>query len=516
MIRITIDVRAVLIAAVVFLCGASGALAEVRPARIFANHMVLQCDRPVPVWGHADAGAAVTVAFSGQTVETKADAAGRWRVDLKPLRASVVRQQMTVRSGDDRVVFDDVLVGEVWLADGQSNMEYRVAQMAKALPEGQAMADMADLPAVRYRKIHDRDAPQPVDDLKDAQDWVVCTPQTVGNCSAVAFVFARRVHLTLGVPVGIIDCSWGGTPIEPHIPIEAFTGHPTLEKLAALAKANDIDGIKALPGGTYVRGSNWLPATIYNGRVAPVKPYAIRGGIWYQAESNCGHGEDPRDYEQKMRALIRGWRSVFEQPDLPVYFVQLPQWNSYAWTYAREEQRRAMAVPNTGMAVTIDLDNANNIHPPNKIDVGERLACWPLAQVYGKTMEVSGPLFRNAKAKDGAMVVTFDHVTHGLLIGGIEGVGKIVAATGDDAVLHGFELAGADGVWHDAQATIEGEAVVVRSAEVKQPAAVRYACAPQAAKDKPWNLYNGAGMPASPFCSDWSLMPYDPAKNPMK
>ena len=264
-----------------------------------------------------------------------------------------------------------------------------------------------------------------------------------------------------------------------------------------------------------MRSSAWLAGTIYNGRVAPVAPYAIRGAIWYQGESNCGRGEDPRDYAHKMRALVRGWRDAWGQKDLPFYFVQLPQWNSYAWTYLREEQRLALDVDGTGMAVTIDLDNAGDIHPPNKIDVGERLARWPLAKVYGREVAYSGPLYRGASFHGAVVTVTFDHIgdDDGLMVGRVLGVSRVGEAKND--ALHGFELVGDDGTWHDADAKIEGRTVIVSSLQVKRAVAVRYACYPEAPENRTPNLYNRAGLPASPFCSDWRRMPYDHARNPL-
>ena len=484
------------------------------PARIFSDHMVLQRDLPVPVWGRADAGQLVTVEFAGQSVKAKASDEGHWQARLDALKANSAGRVMRIRSasGEDDVVIRDVLVGEVWFSGGQSNMAYTTGQMARRLPEGKALVGGAELGGIRLRKVNERDAPLPRDNLTGGS-WDVCSPQSVGRHSAVAFVFARRIHRALGVPVGIIDCSWGGTPIEPYIPADAFTGHPTLEKLAALTKAGDIEAVRRLPGGTFARSPAWLAGAIYNGRIAPVAPYAIRGAIWYQGESNSGRGEDPRMYAHKMRALVRGWRNAWGREDLPLYFVQLPQWKSYAWTYLREEQLRALDQEYTGMAVTIDLDNAGDIHPPNKIDVGERLARWPLAKLYGKKIPFSGPLFREAEVRGVEVVVRFDYAKEGLMAGRIEGVRIIVGAKDD--VLHGFELAGKDGVWYRAKAKVNGQAVLVNSPQVKHPLAVRYACHPEAPKQRPWNLYSKAGLPASPFCSDWSKMPYDPGKNPL-
>ena len=495
----------------VALCWVLPSLAVLQPAKIFSDHMVLQRDAEVPIWGKSDAGASVKVSFAGQSVQGKADKEGRWKVKVAQMKASAKGRSLEISSGDQKVTIRDILIGDVWFAGGQSNMDYKVKGMARRLPEGKAMADAANYPAIRHRKVNERNAPVPQSDLTGGA-WVVCSPQSVHGFSGVAFVFARRLHLELKIPIGVIDCAWGGTPIEPYVPATAFKGHPTLVKLAALAKAGDFEAIKKMPGGTFVRSPAWLAGAIYNGRIAPVAPYGICGAIWYQAESNCGKGEDPRHYRYKQRALIQGWRQAWDNENLPFFYVQLPQWKSYAWTYAREEQLQAMDVNGTGMVVTIDLDNANDIHPPNKIDVGERLALWPLAKLYGKKVAFSGPLFRDAYIRDSEVVVRFDYAKEGLMAGRIEGVGKIVEVK--DGILHGFELVGEDGVWHPAKAKVNARTVLVKSLSVKQPVAVRYACHPEARKDRPWNLYSKVGLPASPFCSDWSKMPYDPAKNP--
>ena len=308
-------------------CLATISSAAVSPAKIFSDHMVLQRDLPAPIWGLADAGSTVIVRFDDQSINAKADTNGAWRVHLKPMKASGTSRDMEIQSGDERVVIKDILVGEVWFAGGQSNMAFTAGQMASKLPQGKALVEAADHAGIRFRKINEGNAPSPQQDLKGGA-WDVCSPQTAARHSAVTFVFARRLHGELKVPIGIIDCSWGGTPIEPYIPAQSFTGHPTLVKLAALAKAGDVEAIKAMDGGTYARSPAWLAGAIYNGRIAPVAPYAIRGALWYQGESNCGTGEDPRDYAHKMRALIRSWREAWGQKEMPFYYVQLPQWNS--------------------------------------------------------------------------------------------------------------------------------------------------------------------------------------------
>ena len=495
------------------LWGKWSAFADLQPAKIFSDHMVLQRDATVPVWGWAEAGTSVTVAFADQSVTTKADEGGRWKLKLDPMVASATGRSLEISSGTRKVTIRDVLVGDVWFAGGQSNMDYKVQGMARRLPEGKALAEAANYSAIRHRKVSEKSAPRPQADLTGGS-WVVCTPQSVYGFSGVAFVFARRLHVELKVPVGIIDCAWGGTPIEPYVPASAFKGHPTLVELAKYAKAGDLEAIRKMSGGTWVRSPAWLPGAIYNGRIAPVAPYGIRGAIWYQAESNSGKGEDPRDYRYKQRALVQGWRQAWNNQNLPFFYVQLPQWKSYAWTYAREEQFRAMEVAGTGMVVTIDLDNANDIHPPNKIDVGERLALWPLAKLYGKKIPFSGPLFREVEIRGTEAIVRFDYAEEGLIAGRIKSIGKIVEVKDGD--LNGFELADMDGVWHPAKAKVKGRTVMVKSLQVKQPVAVRYACHPEAPEDRPWNLYGKSGLPASPFCSDWGKMPYDPAENPMR
>ncbi|HAW97049.1 MAG TPA: sialate O-acetylesterase [Opitutae bacterium] len=495
------------------LWGQWSAFADLQPAKIFSDHMVLQRDAAVPVWGWADADTSVTVAFADQSITTKADEGGRWKLKLDPMVASATGRSLEISSGTRKVTIRDVLVGDVWFAGGQSNMDYRVQGMARRLPEGKALAEAANYSAIRHRKVSEKSAPRPQADLTGG-GWVVCTRQSVYGFSGVAFVFARRLHVELKVPVGIIDCAWGGTPIEPYIPASAFKGHPTLVELAKYAKAGDLEAIRKMSGGTWVRSPAWLPGAIYNGRIAPVAPYGIRGAIWYQAESNSGKGEDPRAYRHKQRALVEGWRKAFQQERLPFYFVQLPQWKSYAWTYAREEQLRAMEVAGTGMVVTIDLDNANDIHPPNKIDVGERLALWPLAKLYGKKIPFSGPLFREVEIRGSEAIVRFDYAEEGLIAGRIKSIGKIIEVKDGD--LNGFELADMDGVWHPAKANVKGRTVSVKSLRVSQPLAVRYACHPEAPEGSPWNLYGKSGLPTSPFCSDWGLMPYDPAENPMR
>ncbi len=509
------------VVAVAVLVVTGHAEAAVATAKIFSDHMVLQRQMPVPIWGTATPGSEIAVTFGGKTAKAVAAADGRWRAVLEPLEAEAAGRELTVSSGAERVVIEDVLVGEVWFVSGQSNMQHTAGTMARHLPAGQELVAAADLPAIRFCRINEGAAVEPRADLTAAR-WDVCTPATVAGHSAVAYVFARRLHLELAVPVGVIDSSVGGTPIEPYIPEAAFVGHPTLEKLVALARAGDKAAITALPGGTFVRGDHWLASRLYNGRIAPVVPYAIRGAVWYQGESNCGQGEDPRDYEAKLKALVTGWRTAWSRPELPVLVVQLPQWKSYAWPFLREEQRRAVAgLDHTGLVVTIDLDHANDIHPPNKIDVGERLARWPLAWFHGRDLAVQGPVFRAAEIRGGEIHVMFDHVEGGLMAGRHGVPGQPVVESGSTTI-NGCELCDEQGVWHAAEGRIVGPRLVVSSPVVPRPVAVRYACLPEAPKQEAgngagkesWNLFGTSGLPAGPFCSDPARMPYEPARNP--
>ncbi|MFZ4733631.1 MAG: sialate O-acetylesterase [Pirellulales bacterium] len=497
------------------LAAADRAAAGVRPAAVFNDHMVLQRGMPVPIWGSAEAAAEVRVSFAGQTVTAVAGSDGRWHAVLAPLDAAAAGQPLTIAAGDDRHVIADVVVGDVWLLGGQSNMEYTAGAMAARLPAGKVLVDAADLPGLRFCRIVAPAAAEPQADFATPQRWDVCTPAAGAAHSAVGFVFARRLHEALGVPVGMIDTSVGGTPIEPWIPAGAFAGHPTLEAIAAHARAGDIEAIRRMRGGTFVRGDHWLPGRLFNDRVAALVPLAIHGVAWYQGESNCGRGEDPRDYAAKLGALVAGWRSAWSRPDLPVAVVQLPQWKSYAWPFLRAEQRRATAgLGHTGLVVTIDLDHADDIHPPDKISVGERLASWSLARIHGREIAAEGPVFAAARRRGAEMVVRFtsNAVGDGLMAGRLAAPGEVVDS--GSPVVNGFELCTADGAWHGAAARIVGSEVVVTSAAVAEPVAVRYACQPEARRDRPWNLHGRSGLPVGPFCSDPTRMPYEPEQNP--
>ena len=333
----------------------------------------------------------------------------------------------------------------------------------------------------------------------------MCEPTTVSRFSGVAFYFARRLDKELNVPIGVIDTSRGGTPIEPFIPRAAFDSHPTLKEELELGDREDLVGIWKLPGGVRARDANWLPGRLFHSRLAPISRFGVRGAVWYQGESNSGVQEDPRDYQHKTRALINGWRQVFESEKLPVYFVQLPGSGAgEGWPYLREQQRLATDLPNTGMVVTVDLDGAG-IHPPNKIDVGERLACWALAKDYGRSVSFSGPMFERQEIQGKKVILHFIHADSGLMVADKDGLAE-PRETPEDELAY-FEVTDLSGQWHPAKARIDGQKVVVTCDEVASPIAVRYA---HAINPENCNLYNRDGLPASPFCSRPDLLSYDP------
>jgi sialate O-acetylesterase len=479
--------------------------AEVRLAGIFADHMILQREQPVQIWGWAAKNEKVRVEFDGQVAETSAAGDGAWTVTLKSLPANKAGETLRVENGDHSIVINDVVVGEVWHASGQSNIAMTVGAMSRELDVAKADIAAADLPALRFCRINEAESAKPLPDLRNQATWTVFNPTTVSGFSGVAFYFARRLHQELGVPIGVIDSSRGGTPIEPFIPRAAFDSHPTLRRELELGDQGDLEAIWKLPGGVRARDANWLPGRLFHSRLAPISRFATRGAIWYQGESNSGVQEDPRDYQHKMRALIHGWRVAFGNKNLPLYFVQLPGSGAgQGWPYLREQQRLAADLPHTGMVVTIDLDG-QGIHPANKIDVGHRLARWALAKDYAKEIAFSGPMFERQEIQGDKMVVYFKHAESGLMVATKDGLAAPKETP--DARLSHFEVADASGDWQPAIASIDGKTIVISSSVVKSPIAVRYA---YEVSPENCNLYNQARLPAAPFCSRPNLLEYDP------
>lgn len=489
------------------ICG-STAIADVKLPAVFSDHMVLERGAPVPVWGWADAGEEITVSIAGQSKATKAASDGKWMVRLAPL-APQAPLQLTVK-GNNVVAIGDVLVGEVWLCSGQSNMGLRV-NAAQNYEQEQAAANLPQIRMFITKPSYGKE-PQP-----DAPgQWLVASPETVGQFSAMAYFFGREIHKALGVPVGLINSSIGGTAIELWISSEAQRNAPELQgDVSALEKENaafDPEAVKkkyeaALerrkktaaaakakgeepprrpqdPAGLQQRKS--AIGALFNGMIAPLVPYALRGAIWYQGEANSGPGKAEL-YQYQLPLLVQDWRARWGEGDFSFGWVQLPNFNGPGrnWPLVREAMLKTLRLPNTGMAITIDIGEPANIHPKNKQEAGRRMALWALGTVYGqKVVATSGPLPAASQVKDSEVEVSFTHTDGGL-----------VAKSG---VLKGFSIAGADKRWVPANARIAGSTVVVSSSEVNKPVAVRYAWE----NNPECNLYNGAGLPASPFRTD--------------
>ena len=482
--------------------------AQVTLPKILASHMVVQRDLPVHVWGAATPGEQVSVSFRGETRAVTAGTLGRWSVYLKPGEAGGPFE-LTVKgtpangaaTPGDSIALEDVLVGDVWVASGQSNMEFMMSQAATAADD----LPKAGNDQIRLLIVKKRTSAFPLDDV-ETDGWAASSPDTAKIFSAAGWYFAREIEQREHVPVGMIDSTWGGTPAEAWTRMQALGADGALApELAAWGKMTETEPDALLVEKDHQRQReearaagkpepvfpwhrdllSWGPGNLYNAMIAPLTPMAIRGAIWYQGESNAEATRGPL-YKRTMTDLIEDWRQQWGVGDFPFIWVQLanykpgsPDW----WPVLRDQQLKTLALSNTGMAVTIDIGNPDNIHPTDKLDVGLRLALWARALSYGEDVSYSGPLFREAVPDGAAMRVWFSHHAKGL-----------VAKGGD---LTGFEVAAADGKFVAATATIDGNTVVVSSPAVTEPAFVRYGWTSNPA----CNLYNGEGLPASPFTS---------------
>lgn len=452
---------------------APAAYAETKVPAIFSSHMVLQRDQPIPVWGWDTAGTEVTVTLGEQKKTAKAGDDGKWTVSLDKLSAGGPHK-LTVK-GTSTKEYDDILVGEVWICSGQSNMEWPVSLSKNPQEEIKA----ANHPRIRHIKVAHTPADKPQTDIT-SPGWQVCSPETVANFTGVGYFFGRELEKELDVPVGLIGSNWGGTRIEPWTPPVGFQQVPALKDIAD--KLADFPQKDAK--GTVNHQS---PLALYNGMIAPIVPFAVRGSIWYQGESNVTEG---MLYYEKMKALISGWRSVWKNDQMPFLFVQLAPYGGYPkpenlpglW----EAQVKTLSIPYTGMAVTVDISNIKDIHPNNKQDVGHRLALWALANTYGKKGTVyASPLYKEMKVEGNKIRVKFDQVGGGL-------------AARDGKPLTWFTIAGEDKNFVEATAEIDGESVVVHSDKVEKPTAVRFGWSGIAEP----NLSNKEGLPVSPFRTD--------------
>jgi len=495
---------------VLLLVNAGAALADVKLPAVISDNMVLQRNKKLSIWGWAEPGEEVMVSVSWHRMRWAVTAGdnGKWVFKMNSPKMGGP-YEMTF-SGKNTITLKNIMVGEVWVCSGQSNMQMAVKSSANAEQEIAA----ADYPDIRLFTVERKVAEQPQSDC--VGNWTLCSPQTVPDFSAVAYYFGRELHKELDVPIGLIHTSWGGTPAEAWTRREVLKEEsdfmPILERYEdavakypqameehkqkveewkkAVEKAKTEGGERPRrPYAPLGPGHPHSPSGLYNAMIAPLIPYGIGGAIWYQGESNASRAYQ---YRKLFGCMIQNWRKDWGQYRFPFLFVQLanfmaidPEPAESMWAELREAQLMTLALPNTGMAVIIDIGDANDIHPKNKQDVGKRLALWALARSYGKELVYSGPIYRAMEIKDNKIILHFDHVGGGLVAGG-------------DGPLKGFAIAGADRkfVWADAK--IDGDSVVVSSSVVSAPVAVRYAWA-----DNPvCNLYNKEGLPASPFRTD--------------
>jgi len=488
------------------------ACAQIALPKVLSSHMVVQRDLPVHLWGMGTPRESVQVNFRGEARSTTVGPLGQWSVYLSPgvaggpfeLSITATPASASGTSGQEAgqsITLTDVLVGDVWVAGGQSNMEFLMQQAATAdqdLPH-------ADISSIRLLVVNKKASEYPLSDV-ETDGWAASTPDTARKFSAVAWYFAREIQQREHIPVGVIDSTWGGTVAEAWTRLAALGADAALAPVfASWGKMTEHEEDALLAGKQEERLRDeakaagqpppqfpwhpqllsWGPGMLWNGMIAPLTPLGIRGVIWYQGESNSALARAPL-YKRVFSTLIEGWRHAWGIGDFPFLFVQISNYKSTGaedWAELREQQLKTLSVANTAMAVTIDIGNPENVHPTDKLDVGHRLALAARALSYGEDISYSGPAFRQATPEGKAIRVWFSHHAKGL------------AARG--SALTGFEVAGVDGRFFPATATIEGNTVLAASDAVAEPEFVRYGWAnsPQC------NLFNGEGLPASPFTS---------------
>ena len=497
---------------VLLLVGTGTAWADVKLPAIFSDHMVLQRNAPIRIWGWADPEENISVTLGQQNEATTANGQGQWQVTL-PERAMGDSLTLTVQ-GKNRIELTSVAMGEVWVCSGQSNMQW---SFQNNVINKEAEVAAANYPQIRLITVPRKTAHMPQADF--VGEWAPCTPESVRAFSAVGYFFGRTLHKELNIPVGLISSNWGGTRVEAWTSTGDLevcpAARPVLERWQEMCAAYDPDqaqqryeqalksweeaaararaenkkpprrpGKEADP-----RTSPHHPANLYNGMIAPLVPLSIRGAIWYQGESNVGRAYQ---YRELFPLMIRNWRRDFQNPEMPFGFVQLAPYARYggdrdgALAELWEAQLMTLKnLPNIGMAVTTDISTINDIHPPNKQDVGLRLGLWALGTIYGERIVYSGPIYQGCERHGNALSISFNHVGSGL-------------TTRDNKAPDYFTIAGADREFHPATAEIVGSRILVSSDNVKEPVAVRFAWANAAEP----NLMNREGLPASPFRTD--------------
>lgn len=520
--------------------------AQVELPALFSNGMVLQQGQEIPVWGWATAGTKATVSFGGASVTATTPASGKWMLRLPTMATSSDGKSMIVNVGDESRTIDDVLVGEVWLCSGQSNMDFTLGGLSRKTrdPQHQPLADYvanevktASDPLLRQIAVpRTASTSEALTNFKGS--WITCNPEKNSQFTGTGYFFARELRRELNIPIGLIKCPWGGTLVEPWIPPSGFQNDPDMkafyeEQHAAVAerlakwdpdkaKANfeerltkwKADVVKAKADKKRPPRRPRMPAppdqsrttssALFNAMIHPLIPYGVKGAIWYQGESN--RRQHAREYSLYFTQLIRGWRDLWGQGAFPFYFCQLAQYQAPPetpvdedpWVHVCDQQRRTLALENTGMAVLNDIGEAKDIHPRNKMDAGKRLALWALAKDYARPLKAwSGPLYKEHRTEGSKIVVIFDHVGSGLMVGHKPLMDPAKPA---EEPLKRFQICGEDRQWKWAQAKITGtDTVEVRHDEIPAPVAVRYAWAANA---EGANLYNREGLPASLFRTD--------------
>lgn len=507
--------------AILFTTSATAMAESLSLPHFFSDHMVVQREAPAAIWGKAAANTEVKVSFKGNTASIESDADGNWRTAVVTGLADAQGADLTVVSGDETITIEDVLVGEVWLASGQSNMVFSVGRVEAYAEEIAA----ADFPQIRFFLAPMVTAVEPQDDIEG--EWSLCSPETVSDYSAVAYFFAKKLNAELGVPIGVIKSAWGGKPIETFTSREALKTVPGTKAMVDVLMETDAAYDSEQAQNFYEkRLSDWevkiadfkkmdpekrgrapkkpaqpkrpldsegKPGVLFDSMINPFVGYTLRGAIWYQGEANAKAGAVP--YDVTLPLMINDWRARWDD-NFSFYFVQLANFkevatepgNSDPWPLLQDRMRLVLGTtPKTGMATINDVGAATDIHPKNKHDPGERLARWALVKDYGKSGPYSGPLYRAYKERDGTIKVMFDQAGTGLEIRG-------------KGPLKRFEIAGEDKVWHWAAAKIEGaDSVIVSSKNVPDPVAVRYAWA---ANPEGANLVNSEDLPTSVFRTD--------------
>ncbi len=483
--------------------------AQIKLPAIISDHMILQQNAEVALWGWASPGEtiAITNSWDRKTTKVTADTSGKWLTHIKTTKAG--GPYNLTFTGKNKLEIKDILLGEIWLASGQSNMEFFIGKMQNPSYTGvinyEEVIKDAEHPGIRTIDVPNKVADEPQSDFEG--EWKLCTAKTIDTFSAVAYFFAREINKATGYPVGIINATWGGTPAEAWTKKEVLQGDtnfvPILERyqkalevfptenekyMQAVAKweADTSKTKSAKPRGPLGPTHNHSPSKLYNGMIVPIQPYTLKGVIWYQGESNAARAYQ---YRRLFPAMINSWRDDWKAPKLPFYFVQISPHRSQNPEIRDAQLYVYRTIPNTGMAVTTDNGDSLDIHPRNKELVGKRLSLWALHNEYGKKdIITSGPLYKSMKIEGNKIRITFDF-------------DKGLTAKGND--LTEFTIAGEDQVFVPANAKIENNTVVVWSDAIKNPKSVRFAWRNI---PKP-NLYNVAGLPASPFRTDnWKLI----------